>query len=233
MKRFYKTVQTDEVECGHEILLDGKVVKTPLGRRLCLPNAELAKAIASEWRDQVDGVSLDSMPLTGFSYGVLDRVADSRSELVDQICAFGGADLICYRAGAPADLIEAQKTHLEPLVRWAESRFDAPLSVTTGIRHVEQSDGAMAGLRNAVEDHNNFVLAALYSAVSITGSLVIGLAISDGYLSGEAAWEASRIDENYQKGRWGEDAEANAEADSKKAALLAAARFIGLVGSVR
>jgi len=51
---------------------------------------------------------------------------------------------------------------------------------------------------------------------SITGSTVLALAVAEGFVSGAHAFALSRIDENYQAEKWGQDAEA-----AKRASALA------------
>jgi chaperone required for assembly of F1-ATPase len=59
-------------------------------------------------------------------------------------------------------------------------------------------------------------LAGLHVVASITGSLVLALAVAEGEVIGAHAFALSRIDETYQAEKWGEDAEA-----AKRATALA------------
>ena len=61
------------------------------------------------------------------------------------------------------------------------------------------------------------------------GSLVLGLAVSRGALDPGDAWELSRIDETWQAGQWGEDAEAQAQAERRHADFLRAEHFLQLL----
>ena len=61
-------------------------------------------------------------------------------------------------------------------------------------------------LRNAVANRDDFALAALHVLASITGSLVLGLAVPDGRLDAAKAFALSRLDEAYQAEKWGADA---------------------------
>ena len=58
--------------------------------------------------------------------------------------------------------------------------------------------------------HDAFGLTALHELVTLSGSLVLGLAVARGALAAEVAWDLSRIDESWQEEQWGCDAEAAA-----------------------
>ena len=55
-----------------------------------------------------------------------------------------------------------------------------------------------AEIQLKINDLNVFELTAFYDMVSITGSLILGLAIINGRLSAEKAYQLSRVDELWQ-----------------------------------
>jgi len=65
-------------------------------------------------------------------------------------------------------------------------------------------------------------------ATAAAGSLVVGLALTEGRISGEEAFAVSQLDESYQIEQWGEDAEASARRAALKEDLLAVERFLAL-----
>ena len=71
-------------------------------------------------------------------------------------------------------------------------------------------------------------MAALSTVTALTGSLVISLALSEGYLNGEQAFEAAVLDETFQIERWGLDYEAEDRRISINAEIMAAERFLQL-----
>jgi chaperone required for assembly of F1-ATPase len=73
-----------------------------------------------------------------------------------------------------------------------------------------------------------FELTALHDLVAITGSLVLGLAVTDGRLDAETAWTLSRIDETWQAELWGRDEDADAMEAQRREGLLHAGRFYRL-----
>ncbi|HUJ03168.1 MAG TPA: ATP12 family protein [Rhizomicrobium sp.] len=223
MKRFYKDVGVAEEGGAFRVLLDGKPVKSPGRHVLAVPTRALADAIAAEWRAQSESVDPKSMPLTGLAMAATDSQPAERTE---QALAYAKSDLLCYRAGEPAELAARQAAIWDPLLDWAATRFGARLAVATGIVFVDQPPEALVALEKAVRGRAPFELAALHAAAAIMGSLVLALALADGRLTAADAFAASRIDEGFQAEKWGTDAEAEARAARLAHELGAVARFL-------
>ena len=64
------------------------------------------------------------------------------------------------------------------------------------------------GCRETLLGRDAFSLAALHVMTALTGSALLALAVAQGRLTPEAAWEAAHVDEDWQISQWGEDAEA-------------------------
>ena len=231
MKRFYKVAQAVAADDGFQIVLDGRTARTPRKAALRLPTRALADAVADEWQAQSDSVDPLTMPLTRLANSCIDTVTPQREAVVQTISAYGGSDLVCYRADAPPDLVAAQRAQWQPLVDWVERRHGAVLAVTSGITHVEQPAAALASLTAVVGEFDDYGLAALHDLTTITGSLVIGLAVADGEIGVDRAWTAAQVDEDYQAAKWGEDAEAAARRNRLKAELDQAKLFLDLLRS--
>lgn len=221
--RFYKDVSVAPGDGGYRVLLDGKPVRTPARNELTLPNAVLAEAIATEWRNQEARVDPAIMPLTRIANTAIDGVADTREAVIGDIAGYGKADLVCYRTDAPAELAERQAKTWDPLLEWVEQRYGARLGATRGLRFVAQSEEGIAALENAVAAYDAFGLAALHTAVTLLGSLVIALALAEGRLTAHSAYAAAHVDEAFNTERWGADAEAEARHHARERELEAAA----------
>jgi len=226
--RFYKAVAVAGVAGRFTVLLDGKPVKTPNRAALDLPGQELAEAIAVEWRGQGEKLDPATMPLTRLAYAARDVGAAQRARIATEILGFGRSDLLCYRAEAPAALVARQAANWDPMLDWAASRFGARLAVGTGIGFVTQSEAALAALALPIEGCDEFALVALHGATSITGSLVLVLALLDERLDAAEAFRLSRLDEDFQAEAWGRDAEAEARAARLARELSAIAQFLRL-----
>lgn len=229
MKRAYREVRVAPAGAGWRIMLDARELQTPARLPLLLPKQELAVAIAGEWQAQTDKIVPSTMPLMRLAATAVDRVAPQQEKTFDDIVGYAETDLVCYRAERPADLVARQTAAWQPLVDWAILRFDAPLLVVTGVVPKRQSPAVAAALRAAIADMDEFWLSALHEATTLSGSIVIGLALRERRLDAEAAWRASQLDESYQIEKWGEDAEAARRRADIRRDLDAACRFMGLL----
>lgn len=214
-KRFWKTAAVADLDEGFTVRLDDRPVRTPAKRPLILPTRAMAEAIAAEW-DSVDQlIDPRAMPATRAANAAIDKVAPQFDEVAALVAAYGGSDLLCYRASDPDDLARAQAGAWDPLLDWAERTYGARLSTTQGVTPVSQPAAAVARLAAAVHSCTPFQLAALHDLVALTGSLVLGLAASRDAFDAGDLWRLSRFDEDWQAAQWGEDAEA-AEAAARK-----------------
>lgn len=231
VKRFYSETGVVEGDGGFSATLDGKPVLTPGRVRLAVPSRALAAAIADEWAAQESDIAPATMPLLRLAATAIDLVAGQREAVIEQVAAYGGSDLLCYRAEEPPELVERQQEVWQPLLDEAAGRFGGHLAVTAGITPVEQDAAALAPLWSAVAAHDNMALAGLHSATALSGSLVIGLLLAARALDAEAAWRAARLDEDFQIEKWGEDSEARVAAEAQRVELFAAARFLALLAA--
>jgi len=229
MKRFWREVSVEPEDGGFAVRLDGRPLRTPAKAPCLLPTAALAEAVAAEWAAQEGEVKPAAMPLTRAANTAIDRVAREFDAVAGTVAAYGETDLICYRAPHPAGLTARQGEGWDPLVAWAAEALTARLALAEGVMHVAQPPESLSRLAAAVRAHDPWELTALHDLVTISGSLVIGLAVSHGRLDAEAAWPLSRIDEDWNIEEWGEDAEAAEVARRRQADFLNAARLMALL----
>lgn len=230
-RRFWREVTVEAEGEGFAVLLDGRRVRTPLKAPLALPTRAFAEAVAEEWRAQGEVVNPGAMPATRLANAAIDKVGASRAEVVAMLGDYGRTDLLCYRAEGPARLLERQRAAWDPLLAWAEEALGARLATGAGVMPVAQAEGDLARLRAAVDGLDDFALSAFHDLVALSGSLVLALAVAQGRLAPEAAWELSRLDEAFQIEEWGEDEEAAKAAEGKRGAFLDAARFMALLAA--
>jgi len=203
-KRFYEKAGAGEGDGGFTVLLDGKPVRTPARRALAAPSKKLAQALATEWEAQVDLIDPALMPLTRLANVIIDAVADAPAPIAEEIEKYLGSDLVCYRAGEPEGLVKLQTQHWNPLLTWAREEFDARFMLAEGITYVAQPDSAIAAAAKAIPQ-DPWKLGATASITTLTGSALIALALAQGHLSMEAAWDAAHVDEDWQMSQWGRD----------------------------
>ena len=221
-RRSWTGVAVIETEAGFAITLDGRRLKTPAGTVMELPTRKLSVSICQEWSSQGEFVDAASMPFTRLANVAIDRIDGARGEVIDVVAGYAGSDLLCHRAELPDELVARQQSEWDPVLDWARSELGVQLKVGTGVMPVRQGEESLSRLRAEVRRLDRIALAGLAEMVSLTGSLLLGLAVLHGYLKPEAAWQKSLVDEHYQAGKWGVDREAvNSEMQRMKAFLVA------------
>jgi chaperone required for assembly of F1-ATPase len=231
MKRFYKDVSVGELDGRFAILLDDKPVKTPGRADLAVPTRALAEEIAEEWRGQGAEIAADAMLLTKAANTAIDRVSAKRADVIADLIRFANADLLCYRAEAPAALGARQAKEWDPWLDWLAKSHGAKLKATAGIVAVDQPPETLARIEMVLARHDTFALTGLHAATTILGSLVLALALLDEHLTARGAFALSTLDERYQAENWGVDAEAIARARRLENELESAVLFMALARS--
>ena len=229
MRRFWKDACAVRREDGWSIELDGRPLRTPVKAELRVPTDGLAEAVAAEWQAAAETVDPRAMPLTGLANAAIDHVSPDTDAFAAALAEYGETDLLCYRAQSPPALVERHTDVWDPLLAWARRRFDVDFNVTTDITHIPQPEATVARLEHAVAALDAFRLAALSPLVTIGGSLVAALAVGEGAVGAEEAWQAVTLDERWQLEQWGSDSEAEAALELKRRDFLAAARFLALL----
>ncbi|MBQ1203611.1 MAG: ATPase [Loktanella sp.] len=227
-KRFWKAAIPESCADGYTVTLDGRPVKTPAKAPLVLPTQQMAEAVASEWDAQTDLVDPRTMPVTRSANAAIDKVRTQRTEVIGLLAEYGGSDLLCYRAPGPEGLVARQRAVWDPLLDWAAQDLGAVLRVGQGVMHVAQPPETLELFQRELDAFDNFALAAAHDLISLSGSLVLALAVTRGHLPAAQAWELSRVDEDWQIAQWGADEEASAAAAVKRAAFTHAERFFHL-----
>lgn len=228
-KRFYQRVAVAERGGGFAPLLDGKPVRTPGKRELLLPSRALAEAVAEEWRAQKERIDPATMPLTKLANSAIDGVAGREADVIGDILAYAGSDLLCYRADVPHGLVAAQQAHWDPVLAWAKSSLGAQFALAEGVVHLAQPQASLDRVREALVGRDPFSLAALHVMTGLTGSALIALAVAFGQMTPEEAWKAAHVDEDWQVAKWGEDAEAAARRAARWRDFAASARALALL----
>ena len=225
MQRFWKVVTVE----GGAILLDGRAVRTPARAPLVLPTSALAEAVAQEWRAVGDKVDPRTMPLTGFANAAIDKVALDLRAFAAGLASYSETDLLCYHAENPPELAARQREVWDPLLGWAQARYDIAFVVTAGIVHKDQPPETLARLSAAIAARTAFELAALSPVITIGGSLVVALMLAEDAITPDAAFDATHLDELWQAELWGEEWMAADARALRRADFASAARLLRLL----
>jgi chaperone required for assembly of F1-ATPase len=212
------------------IALDGRTLKTPAKRDFVVPILALAEAIAAEWNGQGDWVDPDRMALTKLANTAIDRVWGSEQRIIDDVVAYAGTDLVCYRATEPEGLVQREGKAWDPVIEWAAEFFDAEFQTVEGVIHRMQEGAAMQAVRRYLAGLDAMRLCAIHNLASLTGSALITTALCEGFLEPEDAWRAAHVDEDWQIERWGRDEEAARRRAQNEEEFRQTVRFHNLLG---
>lgn len=230
LKRVWAAVDVAEGEGGWSVTLDGRTPKTPAHAKLTLPTEAAARLVAEEWAAQGEFIDPGTMPATRLASTAIDRVSQVRQAVAEEIAAFAGSDLLCYLAEHPTSLAAQQAREWTPWRDWAALELGVILKAAEGIVHRPQDPAAIARIQDLALRLDDFALTGLATAVPLLGSAVLGLAVHRGALSGEAAFDLSRLDEAFQERQWGVDAEAAERTAGRRAEAVLLERWFRVLG---
>ncbi|RED17847.1 ATP12 family chaperone protein [Pontivivens insulae] len=228
-KRFWKQADVAKAEGGWTVTLDGRNVRTPGKQLLIVPSHALAQRIAAEWHAQDEKINPLSMPFTRSANSAIEKVAPQRDDVIEMLASYGETDLLCYRADYPDSLIARQAAAWDPMLDWAADTYDARLLPVAGLIPQPQPAQSLANLKAQLAQFDDYELTALHDLVTLSGSLVLGLAVAAGRIDAASAWPVAELDALFQQEQWGEDEEAVAERAIKEAAFRHAETLLHLI----
>ena len=220
-KRFYKAASVAEVEGGWTVALDGRPIKTPSKAELVLPTRGLADVVAMEWNNQDDHIDVQNMHVTRLANVAIDRTPEARDDMAAEAARYGETDLVCHLASEPIDLREQQDKVWGPLRDWAGETLGVLLVPAEGVLASRQPDASLEAARSHARSLDDWRLTGLNFGLGLLGSVVLALAMEQGRINADEAFLASRIDENFQMDKWGDDEEAQTAAARRHVELIA------------
>ena len=229
-KRFWKEVTLGSHEAGaYAILLDGRVARTPARQILAFQDQALAELLRQEWADVGAVIDPAQMPLTRLVNSGLDGVSQQMEAVQLDAARYAASDLLCYRAEHPEKLVLRQRASWDPLLDWLDKRYGARLVTGAGVMYVTQSPEAVLHLQQAVMAiAKPLPLTALHALTTLTGSLVLALALAEHHCSLAEIWALAHLDEDFQMEIWGQDEEALARRAQRFREAQAAASLLSL-----
>ena len=230
MKRFYSAASLERHGDGFGLALDERPVRTPARAPLRVASKALAEALRDEWAAQGERIDPSSMPLSRLANTAIDLTKARRGAMVAELVRYGGTDLLCHRAERPPELVARQAAAWQPLLDWLRERHGIALRAAAGVVPQRQDPQSLSRLERVAGAGDDFELTALHAAAAGTGSVAVGLALMAGRVTADEAADAAFLDDLYQIGRWGADAEAEARLADGRREIAVAARFARLLG---
>ena len=207
-KRFYTLASAGELEDGHAVLLDGRPTRTPGRVPVRVPSAALAEHMAAEWNAQGQEIDAETMPVVRLINSAIEGGAAALADLKAEVLKYAGTDLLYYRADSPAELAAEQDARWDPILTALARQYGIGFETTRGISYVPQPQATLDALAQALEPNGHISAAALVLLTGICGSGLMAIALRDGLVTPEDAWQAAHVDDYYNMKLWGADLEA-------------------------
>ncbi len=208
MKKFWEKVSIKKISSDSFcVMLDKRILKTPLKRDLVLPNLNLAQEIVKEWDQDSKKINTESMIFYGLMSTSLDKIIDNKNLYINDILDYIDTDLICYRAENPKELVELQKNKWDPIILLIEKYIRTKVHVFEGVLPKKQHSTVHDRLNNLINQFDIFEISVLHRITNITGSIFLSLCVLKKDISKNEVFELSLLDELWQAENWGFDKE--------------------------
>ena len=210
MRKFWETIQLKKIHISsYEIFLDNKILRTPLKKKLTIPNEKIAEEIYKEWNQDTNILDTDAMIFYGIISTSIDKIINNRISYINDILSFIDTDLICYRAEEPNDLVQWQSKNWDPILLKIEKYINNKVDVFKGIMPSKQKKGIKLKIIKFLTKFSDLEIIVLHRITNITGSVFLSLCILNNDLIKEKAFELSYLDELWQAENWGYEEEAS------------------------
>ena len=222
MKRFYKEAGAEAVGGGWAVTLDGRQIKTPDRKTFLVPTKSLAEHVAAEWDAQGEVVQIPSLHLTRLVNVALDRTGEQREGMVEELVKYCETDLLCFLAETPADLRARQVAAWNPVREWAGKALGILLmEVPGGVLAAPQPPASLEAAGDYASGLDDLRLTGVNFGLGLFGSALLSMAVAEGEVDAEAAYEMSVLDELFQAEQWGADEENEARHANNRAQAAA------------
>ena len=209
MRKFWETVQLKKKHISsYEILLDNKILRTPLKNKLTISNTKIAEEIYKEWNQDTNVIDTDAMIFYGILSTSIDKISGNRKLYIDDILDFIDTDLTCYRAEKPNDLVKWQSKNWDPILLKVEKYIDNKINIFKGIMPLKQDKEIHVKITKFLTKFTDLEIVVLHRITNITGSVFLSLCILSNDQIKEKAFELSHLDELWQAKKWGYEEEA-------------------------
>ena len=230
MKKFWKIVQVKKnLKNSFEILLDKRILKTPMQKDLIFSNYKIAKETALEWDIDEKEINTENMVFYGLISTAIDKISNDKVSYIENVLGFINTDLICYRADGPNELVDLQNSSWNPIISFIKKYIDVELKFFIGVMPSKQSSEIFNRLKTLINSFSDMEISALHRMTNLTGSIFISICILKGDVLKNEAFELSFLDELYQAKNWGIEQESLDKRDKIAKELNRIISFVELI----
>ena len=127
----------------------------------------------------------------------------TKESQISSILEFLTSDTLCFRVEEPEELLKIQEEKWDPIVEWFMNEFDVDITVTSNIFTAPVPDDAKQAISKYLSSYDLPSLIALNFVAENLKSTILLLAILKRRLSVEDAISLSRLETEFQTGKWG------------------------------
>ena len=230
MKKFWKIVQVKKkLKNSFDILLDKRILKTPMQKDLIFSNYKIAKETALEWDIDEKEINTENMVFYGLISTAIDKISNDKVSYIENVLGFINTDLICYRADGPNELVDLQNSSWNPINSFIKKYIDVELKFFIGVMPSKQSLEIFNRLKTLINSFSDIEISALHRITNLTGSIFISICILKGDVLKNEAFELSFLDELYQAKNWGIEQESLDKRDKIAKELNRIISFVELI----
>lgn len=147
----------------------------------------------------------------------IDRLKIAREQV-----AFAETDTICFFAPSPRDLNSLQRREWQPAIDWING-FGCDFKASESFAVQNLSDRTKTFLENRLKTLSDEALLSFCAVSGGCRSVILALAVLDGFMTADRAFDLAVLEESYQNRSWKQDEEALAARENRKKAVLEAA----------
>ena len=225
-KKFWKSIELIKINSEFGILLDKHILKTPQKKDFLISNKTIAENLLKEWTNIDDDINFHNMPITQICFASIDRDYEDQVILQKKLIEYGMTDLLFYRDGLGTELEKLQSKRWNKLLDWTKGEFKLNFKISNSLMPVKQPFTNQKIFFNEINKLDCFSLTAFSEIVTFTSSLIIGLLILKKKILPNQGWSLSKVDEEWQRSKWGTIPEQLEDDIYKKKKFLVSCEFI-------
>ena len=145
-----------------------------------------------------------------------------REKIIKEQLSFAETDTICFFSPDSQELRDLQKKEWAPVIGHINA-FGCNFKATEGLEAQKLSEQTKCFLQERLNSFSDEKLSAFCAVSGGCRSVLLALAVADGFLTAEQAFETAILEERYHTLFWKEDEDTRISKEGRKESVLQAA----------
>lgn len=154
-----------------------------------------------------------------------EDVEANREEITEKLIIFSRSDALLFWSSDKKLQKEQERLWL-PVLVWANNTLNTDFKSTIGLEVENTDKKRYFELKNFLEGLSGKEITALYLTAINTRSVLLGVAMVNGYGNAEQIFDLAELEELYQANRWGHEEVAEARRQSIKDTLKSIEKYL-------